>query len=296
MPQRSFDFPNPISGAAAEGQLELALRALASQSAGASEPPETQPGMPWLDTSTSPPVLKLRNVANTGWVELLEFSSSSALLLKPATLGGYLLRGAPVYITSSTTYMPDAEVRACYVEAVGGGAGSRTISATGGEIAASGGGGAGAYVAKWFNTAEELSIAVGAFGSADNDGSATTIDHSGGQMSAGGGFTAAATKTANPQTVFANGGSGGVASGGDINVDGDPGGPCAVWGATVWGMGGRGGASPLGMGFRGVAANGSGSGFDATQFGAGGSGGTRITGTQPGSVGFGGVVRIWEYV
>jgi hypothetical protein len=44
------------------------LEALFTQSSGASEPTTKVPFQPWVDTSTSPPVWKVRNAANSGWI------------------------------------------------------------------------------------------------------------------------------------------------------------------------------------------------------------------------------------
>jgi hypothetical protein len=44
------------------------LAALYSQSSGPSAPTTAVPFQPWVDTSSSPPVWKIRNAANTGWI------------------------------------------------------------------------------------------------------------------------------------------------------------------------------------------------------------------------------------
>ena len=44
------------------------LAALYSQSSGPSAPTTTVAFQPWIDTSSSPPVWKIRNAANTGWI------------------------------------------------------------------------------------------------------------------------------------------------------------------------------------------------------------------------------------
>lgn len=297
MPQRSFDFPSDITGAAAEAQLELVLRALASHSSGNSEPPETQPGMAWLDTSTSPPVLKMRNVPDTGWINLLEFVNSTTLRLVSSSISGYTLRGAPVYITSSTTYTPDDEVESIYVEAVGGGAGTRVVTAGSSSMTAAAGGGAGGYCARWFDPAESLTISVGAGGSADNAGSSTTVTHGGGQMIAGGGQLGAARGVSSGDSVaWASGGEGGTSSGGDINITGGAGDSAAAGGSNLNGVGGAGGSSFLGSGPPAVANLASIDGISTTEIGAGATGDVVSNGTKPGRSGGDGVVRIWEFV
>jgi hypothetical protein len=44
------------------------LAALYSQSSGPSAPSTTVAFQPWVDTSSSPPVWKIRNAANTAWI------------------------------------------------------------------------------------------------------------------------------------------------------------------------------------------------------------------------------------
>lgn len=46
------------------------LAALFSQSSGSSEPATTVAFQPWVDTSSSPPVWKVRNGANNGWITI----------------------------------------------------------------------------------------------------------------------------------------------------------------------------------------------------------------------------------
>ena len=46
------------------------LAALYSQSSGASAPTVTVAFQPWVDTSSSPPVYKLRNATNSGWITI----------------------------------------------------------------------------------------------------------------------------------------------------------------------------------------------------------------------------------
>lgn len=62
----SFYLPNS-SGAAFRALLNRILEALSEQNAGSTEPSDPFPGMLWLDTSSNPNVLKVRNDGNTGW-------------------------------------------------------------------------------------------------------------------------------------------------------------------------------------------------------------------------------------
>lgn len=54
-------------GAAVRLDINAALQALASNNSGGSAPSVTFAGMTWLDTSTTPPTIKWRNQANSGW-------------------------------------------------------------------------------------------------------------------------------------------------------------------------------------------------------------------------------------
>lgn len=62
-------------GAPFRAELNTILAALATANAGSTEPPNPQPGIMWLDTSSSPWVLKRRNSANTGWIEHYDTSN-----------------------------------------------------------------------------------------------------------------------------------------------------------------------------------------------------------------------------
>lgn len=78
MSQHDFDVAN-ASGLAVRSDLNLALKALASLSAGAVDPSATVGSggvgityayQLWVDTSGSSPILKIRNAANSGWITL----------------------------------------------------------------------------------------------------------------------------------------------------------------------------------------------------------------------------------
>ncbi|MGO4917543.1 hypothetical protein [Pseudogemmobacter sp. W21_MBD1_M6] len=63
------------AGLAVRTRLNEVLAAIQSANAGATAPTATQPGMTWFDTSTSPPVLRIRNASDDGWDELLDGGS-----------------------------------------------------------------------------------------------------------------------------------------------------------------------------------------------------------------------------
>jgi hypothetical protein len=60
------------NGAAVRAQINQVLRAVHSTNAGEAEPSATAPGMLWVDQSTSPPTLKIRNPADSLFEALLD--------------------------------------------------------------------------------------------------------------------------------------------------------------------------------------------------------------------------------
>lgn len=60
------------NGAAVRAQINQVVAALASTSIGAAEPPATVPGMLWLDTSTTPPTLRIRDLSDSSFAALLD--------------------------------------------------------------------------------------------------------------------------------------------------------------------------------------------------------------------------------
>tara|TARA_Y100000296_G_scaffold58661_1_gene67621 strand:+ start:80 stop:691 length:612 start_codon:yes stop_codon:yes gene_type:complete len=71
MSQHDFDVltGDANTGTTFRSELNLALKALASQSSGASAPSTTYAYQPYIDTSTSPKEVYIRNAANTAWVQ-----------------------------------------------------------------------------------------------------------------------------------------------------------------------------------------------------------------------------------
>lgn len=60
------------TGAAVRAQINQVVAALQTLNAGPEPPATTAPGMPWLDLSTSPPRLCLRNSADSAWEDLFD--------------------------------------------------------------------------------------------------------------------------------------------------------------------------------------------------------------------------------
>lgn len=87
MAQHDYNIANK-DGAVVRADLNAALEAIVSNNAGATEPTSTFPFMWWYDTAND--VLKMRNAANTDWLEL------------DLTVAAFLKR-AMVYRSSNTT-------------------------------------------------------------------------------------------------------------------------------------------------------------------------------------------------
>lgn len=193
--------------------------------------------------------------------------------------------------TSSGTYTPTVNMDYCSVELVGGGgSGGSCATSTATMSAGAGGGGGGAYVKKTFSVATvgtSQTVTVG------TDGTTTSF---GSLLSAVGGT---AGVSANPLATWqkVSGGTGGVASGGIVNINGGQGGDGWSNGVSA-SCGGMGGSTVLGIG--GPGAGLAGAGFNPSGYGAGGGGsasniGLDGTATSGGSGG-NGIVIITEYI
>jgi hypothetical protein len=76
------------TGAAVRSDLNNALAAIVSQNSGATAPTTTYAYMPWADTGSSPPVFKIRNAANNGWITLYQLDGEwSTIALENGTAG-----------------------------------------------------------------------------------------------------------------------------------------------------------------------------------------------------------------
>jgi hypothetical protein len=89
MSQHDFNIANQgFPGFRAD--LNNALEALATLSSGATEPAAKFAYQHWVDTSTSPPTLKIRNGTNDGWISVTRLNSSTNV-------------STPVIVTQSTS-------------------------------------------------------------------------------------------------------------------------------------------------------------------------------------------------
>lgn len=190
--------------------------------------------------------------------------------------------------TSDGTYTPAAGMVSCLVICVGGGGAGGDATAT---DAVGGGGGGGGTAIKLFDAAT-----VGASQSVTVAAASTGAGNSssfGGLMSASGGDVGA-TVTGTTVGLNCAGGAGGVGSGGDLNINGAPGGRGIIF-STNNGNGGAGGSSCFGGG--GSESGSNAAGGTGTDYGSGGGGGHASTATDRlGGDGAAGVVYIIEYI
>nr|BAR23500.1 fiber protein [uncultured Mediterranean phage uvMED]BAR23551.1 fiber protein [uncultured Mediterranean phage uvMED] len=69
------------SGANFRSELNTILAAIVSHNSGSTEPSGTKYAyMPWFDTGSTPPVYKIRNAANDGWITVAEVTTNFGLV------------------------------------------------------------------------------------------------------------------------------------------------------------------------------------------------------------------------
>lgn len=216
----------------------------------------------------------------------------------------YLLKGI-TYLTSGTaaTYTTPSNVRAIYVECVGGGAGGGGVDGQGAGTGGGGGGGSGAgCVAKLITSpSATYTYTVGAGGTGGTagpnngvDGGNTTFAGGSVTLTAGGGNAGLGITAASSNANYL-GSAGGTGSGGDIVIGGQRGG-ARTRGNFAQYFGGAGSGSVFGVG--GGGSGGANAAGDAgTMYGAGGGGGGNdgATSNYAGGAGFQGVIRVTEY-
>jgi len=184
--------------------------------------------------------------------------------------GSKLLRITP--FTSTSTWTKGSDVSYILVKGVGGGGGG---GLSGGSDAGGGGGGGG-YAEKLITTPGATeTVTIGAGGTSAATGGTTSF---GSWCSASGG-TGGGNR---------NGGSGGIGTGGDLNLRGGPGGTGTSNSEAAWG--GEGGNSQLGGGAAASTSHGATGVSASANTGGGGAGGT-----SAGGVGGSGVVYVYEY-
>ena len=221
--------------------------------------------------------------------------------------------------TITGTYTPTANMKYCIIEVVGGGGGGGAAGsiAVAGSSACGGGGGAGGYSRGVFNAAtigasKAVTVGTGGAGGVAGVGNGAT----GGTTSVGALLQATGGSGAfhgSTTIIFCSvfGGSGGVATGGSVNMNGQSGTACFAGNTETAvlagsspnpaGHGGAGGTSYFGSGAKSPAINtaGNGAGTNAPGFGGGGSGAVSIgnnSGNAAGGNGADGIVVITEFL
>lgn len=202
----------------------------------------------------------------------------------------------------SGSYSPTANTQYAIVEAVGGGGGGATASGPG-ALQAGGGGGAGGYCRYLFSTPTTQNLFIGSGGAADSNGTATTFGTSV-ILTANGGSAGTSVVPAGG-VAFGDGGAGGTATGGTLNISGGGGGGAFGYDNTalaghigaISGVGASsifgGGGAAVGSGTGGSAAPGN----NGSAYGSGGSGGAQAVGsTASGGSGAQGIIIITEYI
>lgn len=212
-----------------------------------------------------------------------------------ATPGTGLISNIVYYNTGSGTYTPPAGVVGLIVEIVGGGGGSGGSAQGLSNCGASGSGGGGAYAFKRYVAplASGYAYSVGTGGASgaagNNNGSAgnqTTFE----SMTASGGLGGAGMASGSI-ALFALGGAGGTATGGDLNLDGGPGGHGIRLSGTI-GASQKGGSTMFGDGPNGVTSTAAGK--PGVNPGTGASGSFSTAADKAGANGKDGLVKITE--
>lgn len=138
-----------------------------------------------------------------------------------------------VTFTSNGTYTPPANLLWAQVECVGGGGGSGGRAATGsGQGSCAGSGGSGSYLRKVYarsSLTPNVAVTVGAAGTAGAAGN--TTGGTGGSttfltLTAAGGLGSSNNGPSN--NAYSNGGAGGTATNGDLNIAGNNGNPASI--------------------------------------------------------------------
>lgn len=216
-----------------------------------------------------------------------------------ARAGRYL---RTVILTTGTSHTTGPETAKIVVRMVGGGGGGGGCTSVASAAAAAGGGGAGAYAEKTFDVAPNTAYAyaigaagAGSSGAAGGNGTASSFTVGATTVTAPGGTGGPQAVAAVTLTARAGGAGGAIATNGDVNGGGAPGGYGVVLiVATPIVASGEGGSGPYGSGGLGLVAVGNGT--NGVGFGAGGGGSaTGASAVRTGGNGTGGVIVVDEY-
>ena len=251
------------------------LAALYSQSSGNSAPSVTVAFQPWVDTSSSPPVWKVRNGSNTAWITVgvldpagfnaggitaianggtgATTATAALAALLPSQGGnagkalvtsgslaswGVVASGASIQVPPTGSYTPTPGKTTFLVFATGGGGGSVSASYTSGA-------GGGGTALRLYNTTElgsSASITVGSGGAIGSNGGSTVFTPGGsGLVITGGGGSNSITggSVTNSQLAITGGVGSNITAGGSIGVQNQKPGGVSFWGGGI-GIGGNG--------------------------------------------------------
>lgn len=307
------------------------LAALYSQSSGASAPTVTVAFQPWVDTSVSPPLWKVRNAANSGWITIgtldINFAtggitpiasggtgqttaSAAINALIPSQTGnaGKFLttNGTAVSwlatvsnvtaqaFTSSGTYTPTAAKTSylVFVVAGGGGGGGGGKNNSSGATFQGGGGGSGGCSWRIYDNTEMGADAVVTVG---GGGAGSSASSSITKNTAGSGGSSSFNPAGTGVTLTSSGGGGGQSGSSSSDSAGAAAGTSTAGSITTWtGNKGGGGSPTSGTVSYNDTFSGGGLGGYATFFGRG-RGGDSARGTNNGASGTGGIVVILEF-
>lgn len=265
----------------------------------------------WVVTAAPFPINAMVRHSDNVWLSLVtnnseEPGTGAQWQNFPTSVAASLRTVVTRVISSTSSYVPTAGMSIATVELVGGGAGGGgALGATAPSSSAAGGGGSGGYVRKTYTAAQigaSAAIVIGTAGTGGaaginngGNGGATTFTPAGaGAVLTGGGGTGSQGSSAGNGIFRGPGlGGGGTATGGDINIPGDPGGWSFIF-TSSQAISGRGGNTPFGRGGQESQENSAGN--TAVGFGGGGGGGASAATSRAGGNGLTGVVVITEYI
>lgn len=238
---------------------------------------------------------------STATTRTYNLPNANGTLALTSDITQYLPITRQVFASSGTWTRPTG-CRAVLVTVIGGGGGGGGVTAQANRAGSGGGSGAAAQADLDVTSIASATITIGAAGAAgiggvSNPGSGGTSSWADGTntLTAGGG-AGGLNDTSITAGGFLEGGAGGTASGGDLNLPGARGQNAAA--ATLL-LSGSGGSTPLGYGAGGVArsAGGGTAGHAGSGYGAGGSGGMNGSNTSAidGGAGAPGIVIVEEF-
>ena len=274
------------------------LAALFSQSSGNSEPTTKVAFQPWIDTSASPPLWKIRNSTNTAWITVGTLDATFSVGGLTAIANGGT--GATTAVAALAALLPSQTGNSGKALTTNGTSASWGTIAVGASIQVFTS--SGTYTPTGGKTSFLVFCTGGGGGGGGGSGGSTI----GGVGGGGGTALRLYTSTELGSTAAVTVGTGGA--GGSYNGGGSTGGSSSVAptgsGLTISGLGGAGGGGGNGVGGNGGGdtnslfsiAGGSGSYSGFTFWSAGrGRGGSGGSGINSGTAGTAGVVLILEW-